>query len=184
MDKLLFSSISSTVTTVRTTLGFFRFAQLALIATLLLLSVPTWAQVTWDGGGGDLNWDTNNNWNPNGVPADTDDITIDCNCTINYDAGNDLVIDGSLTIAAGTTLELNGEKLDIGKNDNTASLDNSGTITNTAEIKSKGDGVYGDGPFLTNHGTMSAITKLSAGNNEGGGVVTNSASGVITDIVP
>ncbi len=174
MDKLLSSPISSKMTTCR--------LPLALIAMLLFGSLPTLAQVTWDGGGGDLNWETANNWNPNGIPAQTADITIDCSCTVNWDGGVDLRLDGSLTIAAGTTLELNGEKLELGRNDNTAALDNSGVITNTAEIKAKGTGVYGDGPFFTNHGTISAVTKLSAGNNNGGGVVTNSATGIITGV--
>ncbi len=157
-----------------------RLSRGVLILLIIGMSFSAQAQVTWDGGGGDLNWDTNNNWNPNGVPGGTDDITIDCSCTVTYDVNGDLEIDGSLTIAAGTTLDMGGEKLVVGKNDNTATLTNNGTITNSAEIKSKGTGVYGDGPTLNNYGTMSLITKLSAGNNNGGGYVNNYATGVIS----
>ncbi|HOI43633.1 MAG TPA: hypothetical protein PK523_11870, partial [Elusimicrobiales bacterium] len=32
---------------------------------------------TWDGGGGDPNWYTDANWNPDGVPSPADDVTLD-----------------------------------------------------------------------------------------------------------
>jgi len=35
------------------------------------------AQVLWDGGGGNNNWGTANNWNPNGVPGSGSDVEFD-----------------------------------------------------------------------------------------------------------
>ncbi|WP_396186774.1 T9SS sorting signal type C domain-containing protein [Flavobacterium sp.] len=34
------------------------------------------AQKTWDGGGDNVNWDSANNWNPNGIPTSTDAVIL------------------------------------------------------------------------------------------------------------
>ena len=50
------------------------------LAALLCVSavLPAWAVViNWDGGGGDYNWYTANNWAPDGVPTLADFVTID-----------------------------------------------------------------------------------------------------------
>lgn len=157
--------------TTATTKYFLAFALLLIITQLSVAATKT-----WDGGGGDLDWSTGNNWAPNGVPADDDDITIDCSCTVT--ANGDLVIDGSLTIASGTTLDLDGNKIEFGKNDNTATFLNNGTIQNSSDFKIKGDGLVGAGPFGTNYGTID-VTKMHIGNNDGGGKVTNESTGTI-----
>ena len=41
---------------------------IAAAAMVLLFSRPALAGETWDGNGGDNNWTTGNNWNPNGDP--------------------------------------------------------------------------------------------------------------------
>ena len=73
-----------------------------------MLSAPAMAAVkTWDGGGDGVNWNSANNWNPNGVPGTTDDITIDCSCTVFYNINADLEIFGTLTIASGSYPAMN-----------------------------------------------------------------------------
>ncbi len=116
------------------------------------------------------------------MPAATnsDDITIDCSCTVTNNLG-DLTLNGSLTIASGTTLDGGAFKLDIGSNgNNSATLTNSGTLQNVSDLKAKGDGLVGTGPFIVNSGTIN-VTKISnVGQNEGGGKLTNTSTGTIT----
>lgn len=168
--------------------------RITLLLTFLLtgaLSSPAFAAtVTWVGTYGvDGAWATGSNWSTGNAPAITDDITIDCGCSVTVSA--DLSIDGSLSIASGTTFEMGTNLLTIGgatdASAKTATLDNYGTI-NAAEIKVKGDkfsstpknGTYlGDGPYLNNYGTLTGA-KFSVGNNNGGGKLTNAATGTIT----
>ncbi|MCK5370251.1 MAG: hypothetical protein KAQ62_16935, partial [Cyclobacteriaceae bacterium] len=165
-----------------------------LLSIILVISFPSFAAtITWIGGT-DLNWSTAANWSSGTVPGLvvglTDDITIDCSCTVT--ASTDIYIDGTLTIASGTTLNMGGFRLIIGEAANasakTATVTNNGTIENSAEIKVKGDkfpslpknGTYvGDGPYLINSGTIDAV-KFSVGNNNGGGKLTNTVAGLIT----
>lgn len=48
----------------------------AVICFYFLLPQDCFGQTTWDGGGADDNWNTPNNWNPNGVPTVADDVVI------------------------------------------------------------------------------------------------------------
>ncbi len=45
-------------------------------AFFVFISQATYAQKTWDGGGDGTNWNSANNWNPNGVPSSSDAVTI------------------------------------------------------------------------------------------------------------
>jgi hypothetical protein len=70
------------------------FASLAL--ALQAAAAP--GQVTWDGGGGaDLNWSNNSNWNPDGSPSGVD--TTFSNTASAGSAGTvNNVVDGSVTV--------------------------------------------------------------------------------------
>ncbi|HAT73285.1 MAG TPA: hypothetical protein DCS63_10770, partial [Elusimicrobia bacterium] len=60
-------------------MGIYTLSCVFLLAALLCASVAPDARaaaITWDGAGGDTNWYTANNWNPDGVPGSADDITI------------------------------------------------------------------------------------------------------------
>jgi hypothetical protein len=77
---------------------------------------------TWDGGAGTNNWGDANNWDPDGVPASIDDVsltganTIDVNVSgvsndltlnnaglvLTVESGNSLTVSGNLTITTGT----------------------------------------------------------------------------------
>ena len=67
----------------------------------LMLSVSSFGQVTWDGGGDGTNWSSANNWNPNGVPTAGQTVTISVNSSENIN------VDGNYT-CAGLSLALTG----------------------------------------------------------------------------
>ncbi len=48
----------------------------ALVVVNLVVVGSVMGQKTWDGGGDGVNWDSGDNWNPNGVPGAGDAVTI------------------------------------------------------------------------------------------------------------
>lgn len=48
---------------------------------LILSPIIVTAQKTWDAGGDGINWNSANNWNPNGVPGATDVVLLNTNTT-------------------------------------------------------------------------------------------------------
>ncbi|MFA6469683.1 MAG: hypothetical protein WCW35_12350 [Bacteroidota bacterium] len=72
------------------------------------------APKTWDGGGGDNNWNTGTNWSPDGVPTTSHDVTLNSANTINIDVDantKNLTISNAgvvLTIQSGFSLSVNG----------------------------------------------------------------------------
>jgi Secretion system C-terminal sorting domain len=91
------------------------FAILFFIACLLMANEAL-GQKTWDGGGDGVNWNSANNWNPNGVPTAGQTVTIGngnavtvntaavCS-TLTLGGGN---ADVSVTINAGQSLAVTG----------------------------------------------------------------------------
>ncbi|OQP65145.1 hypothetical protein [Niastella populi] len=84
-----------------------------LLLFVLLVNVPSFAQLRWDGEAGDGRWMTPDNWSGNVLPAVTDDIIFDNsfltgNYTIHLPGGDSMVHVRSVTIApgAGRTIEL------------------------------------------------------------------------------
>jgi hypothetical protein len=152
-----------------------------LFILLLFSATAAFTQTTYTAIGTG-NWSNAGTWDANGIPPNplgaTDFIVINCTCTITNDTGVDIVIDGTMTIGAGSILDMGSQKLDIGKNADTATLTNNGTIQNSSEVKVKGTGSVGAGPFITNTGTINTV-KFSVGNNNGGGQLTNTATGII-----
>ena len=131
-------------------------AGFVLLVFIFAVSIPAFSNsVSWDGGGDGTSWSDSLNWNPNNVPAAGDDITIDCSCSIIVSAN--LIIDGSLIIAAGTTINMGGWQLEIDKTNNNAVFSNHGTITNCLMVKAKGTGSVPEGPFATNTGTLTTL---------------------------
>ena len=161
--------------------------KLLLFSIIFLLAIPAFSEdiVTWDGEKGDGKWSSKENWSTNSVPFTKDDVILDCSCTVILT--DVLVIDGTLTIASGTTLDMAGFKIIVGSSADisakTATLINNGTIINASDIKVKGDLLptgtdVGDGPFIINSGTITT-EKFSVGNSNGGGKLTNSSTGII-----
>ncbi len=151
------------------------FIIIGLFASNLLFAQTN----TWIAGSG--NWSTGANWSLGTAPAasNTEDIIINCACTVTYNLGADLIPNGSVDISAGSTLDLGTRKLKVGTTNNSAWLTNAGTITNSASVEVKGTATgFEQGPWLFNSGTINA-TKLHIGNNAGGGVFTNLSAGTV-----
>ncbi len=140
---------------------------------------------------GSGNWNTAGTWDANGIPPttlpSTDFIFISCGtCTISNDTGGAIVIDGSLTVGAYTTLDMEDQDLTIGFSANTATLtiDQDGNLEDVNFLKAKRDispdGDVGNGPFINNSGTITAVRIPNIGQNMGGGKLTNTSTGVIT----
>ena len=108
------------------------------------------AQKTWDGGAGTNNWNDGNNWNPNGVPASADAVTIGNGVTVILNTSTTIA---SLTVGGGTSGQLT-----IGNNNTNRTLTVTGSVTvNTGAIlTSTGNGgnLLLIGGNLTNNGTF------------------------------
>ncbi len=155
--------------------------RIALIWFVLLLGANhVTAQTTsWNTGNG--NWTVDGNWTnlaPNN--GGSEDIIIDCSCTVTWNGGGDLTLNGSLYIESGSTLDMNNQGLLIGSaGNNGATLTNNGTISNIDHFENGGDAVgLGNGPWVTNSGTMSCFD-MRIGNNLGGGYFINKSTGVV-----
>lgn len=121
------------------------------------------ASKTWDGGASTLNWNDANNWNPNGVPTSTDNITITTNTGtvivntaavgkdlnlnnssgfgLQISSGNSLTISDVLTLST-AGIDINGQTLTL---NGTFSSSGTGTITgsNTSTLVIGGTGAFG-----------------------------------------
>ncbi len=81
-----------------------RFILTVVCAVVFVLSVPAGAATrTWDGGGGDSEWATLGNWNPDGY-ADSDDLTVlsgtpTSAVNVIADNGGMITLDGSAAVA-------------------------------------------------------------------------------------
>jgi hypothetical protein len=61
-----------------------------------------WSQKTWDGGAGTSNWQTANNWNPNGVPTATDVVDLSNGSSLSITNINNGATIARLIINSGT----------------------------------------------------------------------------------
>ena len=124
-----------------------------LLCSLLFFTLTyltTSAQKTWDGGAGTNNWNDANNWNPNGVPTSTDNVTIG--------NGFNVVLNTSTTIAS---LAVGGGisgQLTIGNNNTNRTLTVTANVSvnSGATITSTGNGgnLFRIGGNLANNGTF------------------------------
>ncbi|MFT4737476.1 MAG: hypothetical protein ACI8QD_000482 [Cyclobacteriaceae bacterium] len=148
-----------------------------LLLPLLLFSSWSYAQNNWTAGTG--TWSTGANWS-GGVPADGDNVIIDCvsACTVTMTAN--IGLDIQLYIGSQVTLDVAFKTFAIGAGDVTSSVTNYGTILKVKDFKIKGAGTYGQGPTLNNYGTITQVDKLSIGNNNGGGIIINHAGATIS----
>ncbi len=53
-----------------------------LLLTFLITTLPLSAQIIWTGGGGDINWNTPENWSSNTVPTTMDNVEIPSGFTV------------------------------------------------------------------------------------------------------
>lgn len=124
--------------------------------------------ISWDGGGGDLNWNTPENWSGDVLPGSNDDVTINI-------PGQDATISNvSGTIQSLTSSEeivIQGGTLDIAASSSIAKLTHvSGTLTGTGNIDVIGDYVWQTGTLsgeatLSVHGGLK-LREAGAFNND------------------
>jgi hypothetical protein len=120
-----------------------------LLLALIFGIQNSFAQKTWDGGAGNSNWSSANNWNPNGVPATTDNVTIG-NFSVLLDASATVA---SLSVGSGGTAVLTIS----GNNPNkTLTVTGNVTINSGATINATGNGghIFNIAGNLTNNGTL------------------------------
>lgn len=143
---------------------------LVAIKAIVLLAVsfgvgPAWAiDYTWDKGGGDSNWSTAANWNPDGTPGAGDNVIF--NGTSNTACTADNVADnlGSISLNAGYTQTLTLNSNFVGGASNTLTLTGNLTV-NSGNLLCKGDVTV-----------INAASGGDAGNPHGTGIVINAAN--------
>ncbi len=136
----------------------------AVVVGMLLSNIHVLgADKTWDGEGGNTNWYNDLNWDPNGMPALIDNVTIGSSDPIveitfsNFDAEADV-----LNVQSG--LRISGDQLTIGSIASIMNLDlfpgskiiaNTGASVSISGISSSDRGTLkGEGDFI-NQGTLS-----------------------------
>ncbi len=72
--------------------------------------IETLSTKTWDGLGDGTLWSDGNNWNPNGVPANTDSVVIDGNVIVRI---NGVSTCGAITVVVGSTLNIASGSLTV-----------------------------------------------------------------------
>ena len=116
---------------------------------------------TWDNGAFSSNWGDANNWNPNGVPASTDDVTLSSASTLSITLNVSATIksltisgdtkgqshDATLTLNAGTTLTTSSG----------ISLSNSRSFISGAGTINAGTGISGSGTITASGGTLESL---------------------------
>jgi hypothetical protein len=165
---------------------------LTVIFFLFISVLSIFAQKTWDGGAGTNNWGDPNNWNPNGVPVPTDNVTINAgsdltinvnvtavcnslilnqgtrNITLNITSSNSLTVTNSITMNAPT-----------GGTRNTTLGIGSGTVTCSSLTSNNSENNNRDNVITISTGTLNVTGNLSMGNNANQNAITFSSNGVI-----
>ncbi len=147
--------------------------------------------VVWDGGAGTANWGDADNWNPDGVPGPTDNVSLNLPTTTSIDVNgnftcNDLVIGsnviltvlGTNTLTANGSLSQSGSTTDLGAgaivaqgaitlssgtiNVTTGSITANGSFTLSGAILNMGAGTLEvKGAFTVSSGAFNAGTSTT-----------------------
>jgi hypothetical protein len=139
---------------------------------------------TWDGGGGDANWNTAANWSTDTVPTATDVALFDGTCSSNCDAtiNVSITVDG-ITLAsdyAGTVTQASGSTVTVDATDGFtiaggAFVGGDSLISLTTTL---GEFVQTGGTFTNSSGGLSIFTNLTLT----GGTFNNSYDITLTDL--
>jgi len=160
----------------------------SLFFVLTCVSVSAFGQKTWDGGGDGVNWNSANNWNPNGVPTNAQTVTIgdNINLTINTAAvcstftissggnPNNITISGSNSLTVGTTVTIGAGS---GANDHKLINVGSGTLScGSISVAATGGANRNSGITIS---TGTATVSGSITMNDVNDVVTFSGAGTL-----
>jgi hypothetical protein len=116
-----------------------------IAGVLLILFATANGQKSWDGGAGTTNWTDGNNWSPNGVPQNGDDVVIGSGDVVVISSAigqvpDDITIEdgGILTIASGGSLATDNN----GGNQGTLNMSDGGVLNITGGTLDIGDRAY------------------------------------------
>ncbi len=165
---------------------------------LFAFALPAQAQLTWDGGGNNVNWLDADNWVGDDAPDTAgEDVLLDGNITVLLDPANGTTLDiGSLTIENGSTFN---NRFDSGTLNVTGGLSNSGILSHTSSPSNNARTVYfnisGTGQtFNTSTGVINlgsnsgrnrinSIMTLDANNQNDGAINASQTSSVDRDTI-
>ena len=141
------------------------------------------AQKTWDGGGDGVNWNSANNWNPNGVPTSSDAVTL----AAAGSSGDNLSVTVNITNAVCASLQIGGSSAHTRA---TLTFASSGspklTVTNAVTVGGTGSTNANRGGTITfvSGATLEAgtvvLTQTTANDDNPGTITMTSGSTLIT----
>lgn len=135
-----------------------RFFTILIFSISCLHSESVFAQVIWDGGAGSLNWSDPDNWDPDGLPTASDEVTIGNSGNVVIQNGESFDIK-SLTLSGSTLTINNGGQLAISVGGTYAFTLDNGTFNNNGSLSisncSNGIRLMGTTSSLDNYSTIS-----------------------------
>ena len=154
--------------------------QVKFVSFFILFSFVSLTQVfgqkTWDGGGDGINWGSANNWNPNGLPASTDNVTLT--------QGQTVTVDISTAVCNNLNLSPTGSGIATLQFNNASILTASGVVT----LGQSGNNNRSGALTMTNGGTLicQGFALANAGTNvftSGSGTVQLTANNTLPSTI-
>jgi hypothetical protein len=137
---------------------FNRFFTVLFFSMICLQTESVLAQVIWDGGAGTLNWSDPDNWDPDGLPTASDEVTIGSSGNVVVQTGESFDVK-SLTLTSSTLSINTGGQLTISVGGTYAFTLNNGTFNNNGSLSitncTNGIRLMGTTSSLDNHSTIS-----------------------------
>ncbi|MCY2928679.1 MAG: PEP-CTERM sorting domain-containing protein [Planctomycetota bacterium] len=141
---------------------------MAVVLSVLLMAASARGSTTWDGGGDGVNWNSGDNWNPNGVPSGGDEIRIDNGAQITSDADHSNAmlrvgygtVNGTVKVTQTAGAATYSSWITLGP---TGIYDLQGGTVSTGEVYvgfDGGDLAGAQGTFIVSGGTLSVQSKL------------------------
>jgi hypothetical protein len=158
-----------------------------IIANLFLVS-SAFGQKTWDGGASTNNWGDANNWNPNGLPAITDAVTLINNTTVNVTANASCASitfpstnsnNITLNINTGITLSVTGAVTINRGNNGLNTLATGSGILNAGSIVFGGAGGTARHFLTISTGTVTVAGNVTGTGGSGSPTITFTGSGLL-----
>lgn len=157
------------------------FLILVLVMSLCRMHTQA-ANFTWDGGGGDNNWLSAGNWNPDGAPPNDGTASLIFTGTLQTSTNNNfsgLTLGGATAItfnnsSTGGAFTLAGNQITLGGNITTTGT--TGTPTHTISL----DMILSGGRTITTVANNSIIVSGSISQSGGAQILTKTGAGILT----